>query len=67
MAHVPTASEADFNLGMFGRFVKFDDVTVWISNKEENCPIGQFYSFGDRNLTSSELPLNYFKVINLKC
>ena len=47
--------------------MKFDDVTVRISKKEENCPVRQLYGLGDCDLTSGELLLNCFKVINLKC
>ena len=47
--------------------MKFDDVTVRISNKDENCPVGQFYGLGDWNLTGGQLLLNGFKIINLKC
>ena len=31
----------DLSLVLLGRFMKFDDVTVWISNKEENRPVRQ--------------------------
>ena len=47
--------------------MKFDDVTVWIPNKDENCPVWQLYGLGDWNLKSGQLLLNCFKVINLKC
>ena len=47
--------------------MKFYDITVWVSNKYENCPVRQFYGLGDSDLKNGKLLPNCFKVINLKC
>ena len=50
-----------------GRFMKLDDVAVWIPNKHENRSVRQLHRLGDGDLMIDQVPLNGFQVIDLKC
>ena len=52
MGECPLLATSGLSLVLLGWFMKFDDVTVWISNKEENRPVRQLYGLGDCDSTS---------------